>query len=381
MARQLTLQTPIATYQIDDIDTLFSPSLLIFKDYLDENNRRMIAIAGNPNRLRPHCKTHKILEVVQAQLAMGITKHKCATLAEAEMLAMAGATDIFLAYNVVGPNIGRVIQFCSKYPKVQFACTGDDFQAITALSQAVSAAGVQVQVLLDIDTGMHRTGVDPNSDRAIELYKHIASSPGLRVGGFHLYDGHNRQKEIGERRQAIQSLWQVAMTLRSKVESIGLNVPRVVAGGTGSFPCFAEISDPILELSPGTVVFHDAGYLDAFPDLQFIPCALLLTRVISKPSNGRVTLDLGHKACAADPPSGRRLRFPGIPDAKEVLQNEEHLVIETSQAEQLQVGDAVLAMPQHVCPTSAVHKEVYVISNGKLAHVWRVLARDRCLTI
>lgn len=175
--------------------------------------------------------------------------------------------------------------------------------------------------------------------------------------------------------------WQPAESLRDDLLAVGLPVPRIVAGGTGSFPIFAAIKDAAIELSPGTIVFNDWGYSEMFPDLNFTPAALLLTRVVSRPTSERVTLDLGYKAVASDPPAGNRLRFIDLPDAKAVLQNEEHLVIETSQASRFQPGDELLAMPRHVCPTCALHQQVTVVSGGDVVGTWQVAARDRQITI
>ena len=161
----------------------------------------------------------------------------------------------------------------------------------------------------------------------------------------------------------------------------GHPVPRIVAGGTGSFPIFSEISDATIELSPGTCVFHDTGYEENFPDLEFQQAALVLTRVISRPTSNRVTFDLGYKGVASDPPAGCRVSFPGIPDAVEVLQNEEHLVIETTDSEHFSPGSEQLTIPRHICPTSALHKQAYVVAGGKVEGTWIVAARDRQLTI
>ena len=161
----------------------------------------------------------------------------------------------------------------------------------------------------------------------------------------HLYDGHNHQKDLAERRTAVQGVWQLGAKFRDQLVAAGLSVPRIVAGGTASFPVFAEIDDPALELSPGTIVFNDWGYSDMYPDLVFQPAVLLLTRVISRPTPDRITLDLGYKAVASDPPAGSRVIFPDLPDAKAVLQNEEHLVLETAQAERFQPGDELFGDP------------------------------------
>lgn len=371
---------PDARYAIADTREIISPGLVIFRELVEANLDQMVRIAGASQRLRPHCKTHKMREVIELELARGITRHKCATIAEAEMLALAGVKDIFLAYNPVGPNIGRVARFLQKFPDVKFAVTADDPRPVAALGAAVAAAGKTVDVLLDIDTGLHRTGI-PVGPAARELYRQIAATPGLRAGGLHLYDGHNHQKDVAERRAAVLAVWEPAAAMRDELVAAGLAVPRIVAGGTASFPIFAQIEDPAIELSPGTIVLHDFGYGDAFPDMQFAHAALLLTRVISRPTPDRITLDLGYKAVAAESPLANRLRFPDLPDARPVLQNEEHLVLETSVAERYAPGDELLAIPKHICPTSALHKQAYVVAGGKLVGTWAVASRDRMLTI
>ena len=103
--------------------------------------------------------------------------------------------------------------------------------------------------------------------------------------------------------------------------------------------------------------------------------------MISRPSPDRLTVDLGYKAVAADQPAGRRVRFPDLPDAKEVLHNEEHLVLETPEAGRFEPGDELLAIPRHICPTSALHKEVFVVTGGRVSDRWAVAARDRWLTV
>jgi D-serine deaminase-like pyridoxal phosphate-dependent protein len=296
------------------------------------------------------------------------------------MLANAGAKDVLLAYNLVGPNIGRAVNFVRRYPHMAFSVAADDEGPIDELGRAMAAAGASVDVLLDLDTGQHRTGVEIGT-RASELYRRIAATAGLKPGGLHVYDGQNHQTSVQERKAGVDAVWAAVVGFRDRLLAHGLPVPRIVAGGTGSFPLFASKEDPTLELSPGTCVYHDAGYRQMFPDLDFTPAALLLTRVISKPTGRRVTLDLGYKACASDPPAGRRLLFPSLPDAREVLQNEEHLVIETALAARLSPGDELLAIPWHVCPTSALHKQAVVVSNGVWTATWEVIARDRRLTI
>jgi D-serine deaminase-like pyridoxal phosphate-dependent protein len=376
----MTTSFSLDHYAIDDSSTIISPALVIFQDLVERNIDVMIQIAGNPQRLRPHCKTHKMREVTQLQLKRGISRHKCATFAEAEMLAQAGAPDILLAYNLVGPNLDRAVEFQRKYADTLLIVTADHPEPIAQLGRIMRENHQNIEVLLDIDTGQHRTGVPPD-ERAERLYRLLADTPGLTPGGLHVYDGQNHQVDLAERTEAVNTVWTAAAALRDALVAQSLPVPRIVAGGTGSFPVFAKIDDPALELSPGTCVFHDAGYSRMFPDLGFTPAAVLLTRVISRPTPDRITLDLGYKACASDPPAGDRLVFPQLPDARQVLQNEEHLVLETAQADQFQPGDELIAIPRHICPTSALHKQAYVVVGGKLDGAWTVAARDRWLTI
>src|SRR5262249_31783859 len=140
------------------------------------------------------------------------------------------------------------------------------------------------------------------------------------------------------------------LDLRRRLEKKGLGVPRLVVGGTPTFPIYACMSEPGLECAPGTCFLNDHGYGTRFADLAgFTPAALLLTRVISRRTPTRVTLDLGYKAVACDPPAGKRLTLLNVPEYETVLQNEEHLVIETPAAANFRPGDEVFALPTHIC--------------------------------
>jgi D-serine deaminase-like pyridoxal phosphate-dependent protein len=376
----MSFSQPDSPYRVDDLTRFLSPSLLLFRELLNQNLDSMIGIAGSPDRLRPHCKTHKMAEVTRIELAKGIRKHKCATFAEAEMLAGAGVKDVFLAYNPVGPNIERAVQFLRRFPDVAFSVTADHPQAIAALSRAMSEAGQTIEVLLDVDIGFRRTGIAPG-DAAVELYRQISKSPGLRPGGLHAYDGHYHQPSRSDREQAVEAEWQIVRTFRDRLSNEGLPVPRIVVGGTPTFPVHAANRDPAIEIAPGTCVLNDAGYGESYTDMKFTPAAVLLTRVVSRPSADRLTLDLGTKSVATDPPVGRRLVIPELPDAQQVVHNEEHLVLETPRAKEFTPGDALMAIPRHICPTVALHKDVYVISEGRLVDRWPVTARDRFLTL
>ncbi len=367
-------------YRIEDTTTIYSPALLFYKDLIAENIQRMVRLAGAAERLRPHAKTHKTREITRMELAAGIRKHKCATLAEAEMLAECGVEDILIAYPIVGPNCARLAQLARRYPQVRFAALADHATGIQQLSDVFRSSPKSLEVLLDVDCGQHRTGLAPG-DEAIQLYEKLSRLPGLRPGGLHVYDGHNHQAELAERQATAARLLEPVLGLRDALLKKGLVVPRMVFGGTPTFAIYAQLNLPGVELSPGTCVLHDHGYGSKFRDLDFAPAALLLTRVISRPRPNRVTFDLGYKAVASDPPAVSRLVILDLPDAKPVIHNEEHLVVETAEADRFHPGDEAYAMPTHVCPTCALHQFAYVVQDGKVVDRWEIVARDRVLHV
>lgn len=373
---KISAQDP-AWYAVANHEEVPSPALLAYPERIEENIRRMIKVAGGPARLRPHMKTHKMPEVIRRQLAHGLTKFKCATLAEAEMTAAAGAFDVLLAYQPVGPNVPRLVRLMKQFPGTKFSAIADDEVAIRNLSSTLATAGLQLSLLLDLDCGQHRCGVEPGP-RALALYRLISQLPGLMPGGLHAYDGHIHDADPAVRAMACEAAFVPVQSLRRELEAAGLRVPVVVAGGTPTFPMHALRAD--VECSPGTCVLWDAGYSAKLPDLDFLVAALLLTRVISKPGGTRLCLDLGHKAVASEMPQPRVV-FPQLPDARPVTHSEEHLVIETARAGEFQVGDCLYGIPWHICPTVALHAEAVVIQNARAEARWPVTARARALTI
>jgi D-threonine aldolase len=368
-------------YAITDTSAVFSPGLLFYKDIIEKNIECCLRMAGKAERLRPHVKTHKTREIVALQLAAGITKHKCATLAEAEMLAGCGVPDVLAAYNLVGPNCARLARLVAAFPRTRFSVLADHVRGLEMLSAALSHDDQTVDVLLDLDVGQHRTGIAAGP-AAENLYTRIEQLPGLRPGGLHIYDGHNRQHNVAERQAAVKSQLGPVLQFRQRLEKHGLPVPRLVLGGTPTFPIHTALQEPGVECSPGTFVLHDHGYGSQFADLLgFKPAALVLTRVVSRPTPHRLTLDLGSKAIASDPPAGKRCVLLDMTDYEPVIHNEEHFVIETPEAERFALGDEIYAIPTHICPTCALHKWANVVEGGRVRGQWEIVGRDRMLTI
>lgn len=372
----------LGTYDVVNLEGVPSPAVLVFRRYLEQNLDQTIALAGGPQRLRPHCKTHKTREVIRLWLERGVTRHKCATVREAAMCIEAGARDVVLAYQLVGPAVGQFAALAAQYPDVRLAALVDTPSAAEALSHAAAEQGVTVGVLVDLDTGLHRTGIAPA--RAQALYEHVSRLPGLRPAGLHVYDAQNNAfPEARQREQAVQRSLEPVLALVDALSAAGYPVPEIVGGGSATFSFYTQRGEPFTG-SPGTTVFWDAGNAAKYPDLdsQFTPAALVLGRVVSRPAPHHVTLDIGSKAIAADPPIGKRGRILGLEGAETLLHNEEHWALHGAQADRYAVGDSVFVVPTHVCPCTNLHPVLYVVEpDGKVGPHWEVAARQRTLTI
>jgi D-serine deaminase-like pyridoxal phosphate-dependent protein len=364
-------------YLIRDASQIPSPSLVVYLDLVQKNIERMIALAdGDMSKLRPHVKTHKTAEIIGLEQEAGITKHKCATLREAKMIAETGATDILIAYQMVGPNLDRLVELKRRFPDVDFKVIVDHPDSVEWLSQAMAKNGMTIKTMLDLDAGMHRTGIAPG-DAAVDLYAQIDHAEGLVPWGLHVYDGHIHDEDLEERRKSCDQSLTLVAELKERLAAKGLDVPLVVMGATPTFPIYAKTPD--VEASPGTFIFFDFGYSTRYPDLGFTHAALLLTRVISMPTADQITLDLGYKAIAADP-QGVRGRVLSIEGAEVDHQNEEHWIVKIPKGTEVKLGQEVYVCPTHVCPSVALHHSYYIIDrDGDCIDTWRVTARNRDL--
>jgi D-serine deaminase-like pyridoxal phosphate-dependent protein len=364
-------------YRISNPDEVNSPALLVYPDRIESNIRKMLSIAGDPEMLRPHVKTHKMSEIVRLQINYGINKFKCATIAEAEMTAGCGAKDILLAYQPVGPNVRRFFGLKNKFPGIKISCITDCGEIIRQLSENGVKYNTETNVWLDINIGMERTGIMPGVDAA-KLIKMISSLPMLNAEGLHVYDGHIHEKDPSLREKACNDAFlpvEKFILSIAKTENLKL---KVVAGGTPTFPIHAKRDG--VETSPGTTLLWDYGYSSSFTDLEFLHSAVLLARIISKPDDDLICIDLGHKAVASEMPQPR-IFLPEVDNYEIISHNEEHMVIRTTDAEVMKVGDILYSIPYHICPTVDRFDKVSVVRNSRISEQWNVEARKREITI
>ena len=372
---------PIPWYVLDNAADLPSPTLVLHRDRIEANLRQMVAIAGDAARLWPHVKTHKLPELIAWQVALGIVRFKCATIAEAEMVAgVAGVRRILLAVQPVGPQIDRLVRLAAAFPTIEWSAVVDDPGVVSSLRNAAALRlpGRPLGIWIDVDVGQHRTGLAADRVPGELLDPIQAAEPALRLLGLHAYDGHLGITDRAERSRWADEGFGPVASLRSTLEARMGRPMEVIAGGSPTFPLHAARSN--VSLSPGTTVLWDAGYAHKLPDLPFQPAAVLLSRVLSRPAPGQLCLDLGHKAVASEMPHPRTV-FLNLPDAVAVSHSEEHLVVESPGADRFRVGDVVYSLPWHVCPTMALHQEVWLAENGRARSTWTVAARSRRLSI
>ena len=369
-------KNPEPWYTFSNVQEITSPSLLVYPDRIEYNIRKMVEISGDVKRLRPHVKTHKMAEIIRLQMKYGINKFKCATIAEAEMVAGCGGTDILLAYQPVGPNIDRFFNLKKAFPGTRFSCLFDDEGIARELSAKAQEYSSETSVWLDINAGMNRTGIVPGPE-AVKLYNHVHDLPMLKAGGLHVYDGHIHDKDFTERKRVSDDGYLPVIDLVEELKKSGNSSVSIIAGGTPTFPVHALRKE--VDLSPGTTLLWDHSYSSAYRDMEFMHAAVLLMRVISKPGKDLFTLDLGHKAVAAEMPQPR-IKIFGLNDYTLISQSEEHLVVKTPEADKMKVGQVVFGIPHHICPTVDHYDVVTVIRDRKAVDQWNVVARKRKIT-
>lgn len=363
-------------FKLNDPSKVVSPSLLIYPERVEKNLEQMISSVGEPARLRPHIKTHKMEAIVRIKLQLGITKFKCATIGEAEMLGRCDAPDVLLAMQPVGAQLTRLVTLINKFPNTQFSTLLDNRATLDALGEQAKEAGIVIHVWLDINSGMNRTGIKPG-DEALNLYEALFNNPFLESRGLHLYDGHVRDPELEERSKNCESGYQDLIQLKRNIEDRNIPVPAIVLGGSPTFPLHAARIG--VECSPGTTVLWDTRSKNDLTDMDYLPAAILFSRVLSQPSNETICIDLGHKAVAPEMPFPR-VEFLNVEDLGQLSHSEEHLVVKVKDASKYPIGTVCYAIPVHICPTVAKYPWALTVKNGEVMGKWYVTARDHVLS-
>jgi D-threonine aldolase len=362
-------------YRISNESEVDSPALLVYPERIKQNIKTVIEAVDDVRRLRPHIKTHKSAQVCGMMLEAGISKFKCATISEAEMLAGAGAKDILLAYQPVGPKIQRLAELCEEFHECSFSCLVDNLASASEISNVFIHHNNKINVFIDLNVGMNRTGI--SVAEAAKLCDTLKQSRGVTVMGLHAYDGHLRDEDFELRKEKCDEAFMEVENLRRTLEQRSNTQLTIIVGGTPTFSVHRKRKN--VECSPGTFVYWDKGYQKILKEQKYSFAAVVLCRVISRPAENVITVDLGHKAIASENPIGNRIIFLNADDLEPIGHSEEHMVFKTSK--NYQVGRVLYGIPYHICPTVALYDEVNVVEGGKVVDHWSNISRNRKLTI
>lgn len=350
---------------IHDLDT---PVLLVNGPMLQRNLQRMADFfRDRPARLRPHFKNHKCTTLARQQLAagaaVGIT---CAKLAEAEILADAGVTNILIANQVVGASkIKRLIDLVPKTETLRVAV--DHIKPVRALSEAAKRAGVTVGVLVEVDIGMGRCGVAPGRP-ALELARQVIELPGLRFDGLQAYEGHLVDvPDVDERKRKTEACMNLALTTKQQLQEAGVAVGVISGGSTSTYAITGRI-EGIDEIQAGTYPTMDVKYRRLTPEFEL--ALAVLARVISRPQPGVAVLDVGFKGLGHEfgPPVPRELLDTDVACSLA----EEHCIVRGRL--DWDIGDAVELIPSHACTTCNLHRQLIVHEDERVTDVWPIEA-------
>jgi D-serine deaminase-like pyridoxal phosphate-dependent protein len=349
------------------LDALDSPQLLIDLDVVDANLRRMLR-AGRERgvAVRVHFKSLKCAGLARHIAAAGADGFLCAKLNEAEVLADAGLTDILVANQIVGPLKLRRLAELAKRARVR-VCV-DDADNVDQMAQAARAAGATVGVLVEVDIGMGRCGVEPD-EPALALARRVQASPGLRFAGLQGYDGHLQLlPDAAERRAKCFAALEKLVATRRLIERAGIPVEVVTGAGTGTWE-FVSGYEGVTEIQPGSFVLMDCAYHSVRPEFG---CALSVLATVISRRPGRYILDAGSKAISRD--FGTPV-VKGRPDDKVLKLSEEHTTVDS--AEQVRVGDRREVLPAHCCATMNLHRNCVAVRGGRVEALWPVEASGR----
>lgn len=361
-------------FEVSNIDQVDSPALIVFPERIKKNIEILKSMLPDANRLRLHVKTHKSAEVTKILLEAGFTQFKCATIAEAEMLAEAKAPDVLMAYQPIGPKANRLAELVKAFPKTKFSCLVDNEIVADHLNSIFKKINYRLPVYIDLNIGMDRTGIKPGS-AAESLYKKCQSKDGIITVGLHAYDGHLRDEDLKVRTEKCNKGFEPVFEMQRNLVNAGLPEPIIVVGGTTTFPIHAKREKVVC--SPGTFIYWDKGYHDRFQEQPFEFAAVLVTRVISKPTEDSICVDLGHKAVASENVLTGRVHFLNAKNLEPIGHSEEHLVLKVIGENTYKVGDVLYGVPFHICPTVALHDSVIVIASNKAVARWSNLSRNR----
>ena len=360
---------------LSEVDT---PALILDLEAFERNLDRMDAsLAGKKIRIRPHAKSHKCPEIALAQMKRGAVGACCQKVSEAEAMVDGGVADVLVANEVVGAVKLRRLAALAKRARV--AVCADDAGNVAALDEAARAAGVKLDVLVEVNVGANRCGVEPG-EPAVKLAQAIARSKSLRFAGLQAYQGAAQHlRRVEERRAAIESACARVKQTTDLLAQAGIACEKVTGAGTGTY-LFEAVSGIYHELQAGSYIFMDVDYArndwteSGIP--RFEHSLFVWTTVMSKPSAAHAVVDAGLKASSVD--SGMP-RVADVEGAEYLKASDEHGVLKLDARARLALGDKLKLIPGHCDPTVNLYDHYVCVRAGRVEALWPITARGALL--
>lgn len=353
---------------------LDTPALLIDLDIMESNIQKMAYYFTTVNAdLRPHVKTHKTPIISHKQIAAGAIGVTCAKLGEAEAIVHSGIRDVLIANQIVSKHkVARLVNL-AKHSDIMVAV--DNKENVHAISEAATIKGVTIRILVEVNIGMNRCGVEPGYD-TLELARDVCNSPNLKFEGLMGYEGHTVAKaNRSERESATISDMQKLIDTKHLLEKNGIDVPIMSGGGTGTFDITGSLPE-MTEVQAGSYVFMDSTYSKVEGVGEKFGCALsVLATVVSRPTKHRIIVDTGLKVLTKEfgipqPVGNQGLEMVGL--------SEEHGKIQLSNTDlSLKPADRLEILPTHCCTNVNLHDRYFGIRNEYVESVWEIAARGR----
>jgi len=363
--------------KIEDLDT---PALLVDVNVMEKNllwGQEKANSAGV--KLRPHVKTHRTPALAKKQIKLGAKGITVAKLGEAEVMAKENIDDIFIANEIVGKI--KIERLCKLNRQIRLATGIDSPIQAKALSEKFAREDKPIEILIDVDTGDARTGIQPGQS-ALELANLIIQLPGLKLRGIFTHDGHSyRAKDIFEVKQVFKKSQEEMLQTANTLRLAGIQLEEISVGSTPSF-LVADILSGITEIRPGTYIFLDAAQGNLLRSYE--RCALtVLTTITNRPTPQRVVVDAGTKALSAFVRGIGVCQTQGFGLLKEkptiYLENlsDEHGIFSTALTNEYPIGDKLQIIPNHACPTCNLYDYLYGVRDCMVVNKWPITARGR----
>jgi 3-hydroxy-D-aspartate aldolase len=362
------------------LEAVDTPALLLDLDAFEKNIARLAAaVSGKSLRLRPHAKSHKCPVIALRQMAGGAVGVCCQKVSEAEAMVYGGVPDVLVSNEIVGtPKIARLVTLAKQ---ARVAACVDDASNVAALSDAATTFGVRLPVLVEVNVGADRCGVEPG-EPALALAKQIAASTGLRFAGLQAYHGAAQHvREYVKRKEAIAVAGEKTRRTVELLRHHGLTCEMVSGAGTGTYP-FEAASGIWNELQAGSYIFMDADYLknlkpDGTPGSEFAASLFVYATVMSRPTKDRAVLDAGLKALSVD--SGMP-SVAGMQDVEYIRASDEHGKLTLHDpGRALPLGSKLRLIPGHCDPTVNMYDWYVCYRNNRVEALWPITARGAVL--